>query len=922
MLLLIAVPMLFRGRIEGRLKSQINQTVNAQVDWSGIGLAVLRDFPNVTLSVERPTVVGVSRFVGDTLVTMRGVRLVLDIGSVFRYLTSGATIVVREISFDQPDARLRVLPDGAANWDITKPGSGQSSGPSRAVGITLRELRISDGRVALDDQQSHLQASIVGLQESLSGDFGRQRFVLTTRTRLDTASLRFGGIPYLNRVTVELNASVDADQAAHRFTLTHDTLRLNALRLAFAGSITSGTPDLGLDLTFAAPGTSFRDILSLMPAIYAHDFERVQTTGTMSVSGRVRGSYGPKAFPSFSVVTRVADAAFQYPSLPLPARGINLDLSITNPGGHVDSTVVKIDRLRAVIGNRPMEARLVVRTPVSDPDVDLRVIGSLDLADVAKTVKLEGVNDLAGFVSADVAMRARLSDVDAKRYDRVDARGTSSIARLAVRAPDIPQPFAIDTASVRFTPRAAELTSFSARIGKSDVRATGSLDNLLGFALHGEDLRGTASVASRQFDLDEWKSEEPTTQVIPVPGGIDFTLKASADQVLFTPIAMSGVAGEVRIKDRRATLSGLRAAMLKGAIVANGFYDTKDLAHPAFDFTLRLDTLDIPSAFSSVNTVQALVPAARWARGLVSGTMALAGPLDSTMTPVMSVVTGSGALDLDRLAIEGMPVLDKLADALSIEQLRNPTLRPLRVAFDVANGRVNVKPFSAALAGMEMTVGGSHGIDQTLRYDMSLAVPRAMLGGTANAAIAKLAARAGKTGADVTGGDAVRLNAKVVGTVAKPEVSVDFAGTAATVRAAAETAIRQQIESRTEAVKQKADSALDANRARARAEAEKIIAEATRQADTIRAQARVVAERIRQEAATRADSLVVRATNPIAKRAAEAAADRAKREADQQADRVVREADARADAIVAEAKRRGEAIGGGPPPPVQLMLTR
>jgi hypothetical protein len=43
----------------------------------------------------------------------------------------------------------------------------------------------------------------------------------------------------------------------------------------------------------------------------------------------------------------VDNGAFQYPDLPLPARDIYVDLSIANPGGDADSTVVRLERFRA-----------------------------------------------------------------------------------------------------------------------------------------------------------------------------------------------------------------------------------------------------------------------------------------------------------------------------------------------------------------------------------------------------------------------------------------------------------------------------------------------------------------------------------------------------------------------------------------------
>jgi len=229
-----------------------------------------------------------------------------------------------------------------------------------------------------------------GLEESLRGDFSKHKVVLSTRTRADSISVKFGGVPYMSRVSLDVDANVDADLRAHRFTLVNDTLRLNKLLVAVAGTVTSGKPDLGLDLTFSAPSRAFAEILSLVPAIYSRDFEHLQTSGSMSLSGRVRGSYGPRSFPALSVRALVENGSFRYPSLPLPARDISMELAIDNPGGHVDSTVVQLKRLHAVIGDRPLDAQLTVRTPVSDPDANLRLAGSLNLADVARTVKLEG----------------------------------------------------------------------------------------------------------------------------------------------------------------------------------------------------------------------------------------------------------------------------------------------------------------------------------------------------------------------------------------------------------------------------------------------------------------------------------------------------------------------------------------------------
>lgn len=907
LLVLVAAPLLFKDRIVNRIKTQIDASVAARVNWDGMGLSLLRDFPNATLTLDGLSVVGVQRFEGDTLLAMRQAGLVLDLGSVIGNLRRGEPIVVREVALREPDVRLRVLEDGAANWNITRPDTQSVKGDAPAVNVTLRDLTVSGGRITMDDRKSQLTASVTGLEESLRGDFAQQKFALRSRTRADSVSVRFAGVPYLTRARLDVDAALDADLAARRFTFTRASLRLNELALAVAGSITAGTPDLGLDLKFAAPSTEFAGILSLVPAVYARDFAEVKTSGRVSVAGQVRGSYGPRAFPAFAVRARVEDAAFRYPSLPLPARDIAMELAIDNPGGSVDHTVIDLKRFHAVIGRRPVDAHLVMRTPVSDPDVNLRLVGAVDLADLARTVKLDGMQELTGRIAANVAVRTRLSDVDAGRYERVDARGTVHAGSLAIRSATLPHPVAVDTASLQLTPRTAQLTAFVAKVGSSDVRATGSLDNMLGFLLRDEDLRGRATVSSRNVDLNEWRSDEALS-VIPVPPHVDFTLDATADRVTYGELALANVRGGIRIKDERATLRDLQMEMLRGSVIASGFYETVVPGKPAFDLDLRLATLDIPSAFSALTTVQTLAPVARWAQGTVSGTIGMRGTLGPDMLPLFPALTGKGAIETDKLVIKDAPLLGKLADALSLERIRNPALSAVRASFDIVDGRLHVKPFDVAMNGIGVTVRGSHGIDQSLAYDLAMAVPRAVVG----PAMTRLASAARRAGTELDSGAVVNVGALVTGTVADPAVKPNFAGTASSLAGTAREVVQAGVATGTDAVREKADSVAVAARLRAREEADRVVAEAERQAETVRAEARVLAAKVRSEGETRADSLLARAKSPAARIAAEVTADRLRSEANQQADRIIREADARADGLVSQAKQRADALA--PPP--------
>lgn len=906
LLVLAFAPLLFRGPLEARLKAGIASGVDARADWGRVGVSLFRDFPNLTLRLDDLVVTGVDRFEGDTLAAVASFRMVLDLGSVLRGVRGSDAILLRDVELTRPDVRLVVLEDGTANWDIARPAAdAPRDAPARPISLSLRRFEIADGSVSLDDRQAGFAASMTGLGQSLSGDFRRARFTVRTRTSSEAVSVRFAGVPYLSGARLVVGADLDVDTDAGRINVSENEVRLNDLLLEVSGSIGMTADSLALDLAFQAPSTDFGHLLSLVPAIYAREFEAIRTTGSMAVSGWVRGGYGAHAFPALAVEATVDNGTLRYPDLPLPARDIFLDLAVTNPGGDLDSTVVDLRRFHVVMGSDPIDGSFVMRTPVSDPDVQLRVAGRLDLADVGRTLKLEGVEEMAGVVVADASLGARLSDLDARRYDHVTADGGLTVAGLLFRSLDLPHPLRVDEAELRLSPRHAELAAFRGTMGSTDIAMTGRLDNLLGFALRDEELRGHARISSRFVNLDEWRSDDGELEAISVPRNIDFALNARVDHLTFADLDMRHARGDLRVSDQRVTLEDFAMDMLGGAMAVSGFYETTDPARPTFDLDLRMVDVDVPAAFAGLGTVRAFAPVARYAQGRLSAQLHLAGALGAGMAPVHDMLAGQGAFQAAGLVLHDFPPLDRLADVLKIPNLRSPGLTDLESTFEIRDGRLHVRPFDVGVGPVTLHVAGSNGLDQSLLYTIGLDVPRSALGSEANQVVATLISQTGRAGVEVGASDVVRLGVQMTGTVSSPSIATDFRGVTQSVAGGVERALREEAGRRVEVVEDQLDAAAEEARERARAETARLVAEAETRAAAIREEARGVAERVRREGYEQADALVARASGPVARAAAQTAADRLRRETDERAAGIVREADARADAVVAEARRRG-----------------
>ena len=112
LLILVLTPMLFGDRIAGRVKTEVNKSLDAKVDWRSAGLGLFHDFPNLTLTLDDLTAVGVGKFEGDTLASVRHLRVVLDLFSAVRSAMGSSSPIVVRARRARPPADLAPGPRG------------------------------------------------------------------------------------------------------------------------------------------------------------------------------------------------------------------------------------------------------------------------------------------------------------------------------------------------------------------------------------------------------------------------------------------------------------------------------------------------------------------------------------------------------------------------------------------------------------------------------------------------------------------------------------------------------------------------------------------------------------------------------------------------------------------------------------------
>jgi hypothetical protein len=905
----LIVPVVFKEKIKAKVEAVINSNVNADVSFGDYKLSLIKAFPKIKFTLNDLSITGRGQFETDTLAAVKTFGLVFNTLSIF----GDKGYEINSIIIDHPLLNAIVLEDGTANWDIMKESpeivveDTVATAQTTSLRMQLRKFVLNDGRMTYSDRETGMEAAVSDLDLSLSGNMAGMRTVLDFDLGAEGVDFIMDKTSYLTHASVGFRATIDAQLDSMKFILNDNELRVNDLAINLSGTAAMPGDDILLDMGFSTPQTSFKSLLSMVPAIYMKDFGGLNASGTFSLDGSVRGIYSTadSLMPDISARLNVSDGMISYPDLPERVTAINIKGEVRSGGADLDKTTVDVSTFHFELAGNPFDMTFRLATPISDPSLAATARGKIDLAKLQQALPLDSLS-LNGLIDIGLTMEGRLSMLEKEKYDQFKASGSLTMADMLIEMPELPA-VEVSGAAFSFTPAYAELTHLDMTMGeKSDASLSGRLENYIPYLFSDGVIKGNLALRSNEIDLNEIlgimpsdtiESDTASLSVIRVPGNIDFTFNAAVGKLIFNKLVANDVNGKVSVKDGVVNISNAGMKALGGSLLVDASYDTRDTLNPEVAADVKINSIGIRDAFNTFNTVQKLMPMASGLGGSVSLHMAYSSMLGQNVMPVISTISGTGELRSESIQILESKTFDQMKGLLKIDSLYTNTLKDLKATFIVNDGRIFIKPFDTRLGNIKLNVAGDQGIDQTLNYLIKTEIPKSDLGPAAGVLMGTLTAQAAAFGLSIPVPEIIKVNLKVSGTFKKPVIIPVFAGATGTSDA---VPVMQ-------ALKEEAASKVSEA---ARQEADKILKEAEEKADMLREEAAAAAVKIREEADARGKKLVADAESrgAIALLAAKKAAEALNREADKKATQLESEANTRADKLLADARAKADEL--------------
>jgi hypothetical protein len=773
---LAAIPFLFKDKIKAMVLSTLNESVDAKIAFEDVDLSLFKSFPNATVTIDKLSIINKAPFEGDTLFYAGELNLKMSIKELFK---SGDEPMNLE-GFSSKNAVVNIIfnKDGLGNFDIALKDAKEeeTKEESKPFALNLQNYAIENMRFTYLDQGSNMKMVLDSINHEGSGNFAAQKLDLDTQT---TAKLFFDmeKVSYMKNVAIKLDAVLGIDLDKMKFQFKENKALINQLPLEFDGFIQMIDAGQVYDLKFNTPTSSFTNFLGLIPEAYSGDINKVKTTGDFTINGKVIGELTETTIPKFNIEIASNNASFQYPDLPKSVKNIIIDTHIVNETGLMDDTFVNLDKLSFTIDQDVFNAKANVRNIATNALVNAELKGVINLANVTKAYPVQLDKPLTGILKADVVTKFDMKSVETSQYQNIQNSGNISLTGFNYEGPEMAKPFIINQATVAFNPNQIRLNEFDAKTGDSDIQVSGALDNFYGFMFKKQILKGNFNMTSNKLVVSDFMapttttSEEgkKTTEAVKIPSFLDCSLTAKANTVVYDNLNLKEVTGNLVIKDEAVALNNLKMNVFGGQIGLNGTVSTKGNT-PKFNMGLNLNAVNIAESFSQLDMLKSIAPIANAISGKLNSTISLSGDLTNEMTPNLKTISGDlfGQLLESKVNASNSQLLTALGSNVKFIDVSKLNLDDVKATLAFKDGKVAVKPFDIKYQDIKMQIGGTHGFDQTMDYNVKFDVPAKYLGTEVNNLIAKL------TPADAAKIENVPVNAMLGGNFGSPKVTTDM----------------------------------------------------------------------------------------------------------------------------------------------------
>ncbi|MBO9731419.1 MAG: AsmA family protein [Chitinophaga sp.] len=546
------------------------------------------------------------------------------------------------------------------------------------------------------------------------------------------ATLRNGYLKFASMPEGVKNISFNAKASCPDGQYTHTYFSINDLNATMLSNYIRGYFQLS-NAREPLIDAKLESVLHMSDLKKVYPIDSLDMTGDLAINVATKGTYLPakRLFPVTTGQLTMNNGAVQTKYYPHPLEKINIDASVTNTTGTMQSLKVNLKPVSFEFEGQPF----VLKADLNNFDnlrYNITSNGVIDLGRIYQVFAIKGY-DLKGFIKTNLSLQGTQGDALAGRYNKLSNSGTMVIKNIALTAAQLPLPFVINNGVFRFDQDKMWFDQFNATYGKSGINLNGYLSNVIGYATtKDQPLRGSFDLKSGYILVDEMMvngapnnspAAPASSGVVMIPSNLSLTLNAAADKIRFKGIDISNFHGQLVVDSSRMKLNQTGFTIIGAPVEMDATYVSLQPKRASFDYHITAKEFDIKRAYNEIKIFHDMATSAAYASGVVGLDYRLNGKLDENMNPVYPSLKGGGVLSIKKIKLKGFKLFNAVSSSTGKGDMKDPDLSEVNIKSEINNNILTISRTKMRIAGFRPRFEGQVSLDGRLNLKGRLGLP-------------------------------------------------------------------------------------------------------------------------------------------------------------------------------------------------------
>ena len=720
----------FEDEIKQYAVDQLNKNLSAPVKVDQIEFSIWKRFPYASLEFNNLYIPGVydDGEISDTMFFAKRLYMKLDVVDLVK-----GNYVVDHVGATDGVIKVKIDAEGNGNYNIWKSSEEESSDD---MAFNLNHVALHN-YAFLYDNQSTGQHYDMGIKNAiLKGEFYKEVYDIDGNLSLDVENMRENNVNVLSDADARANVHLIVDSKQGVYTVEKGDLAINDLNFKVTGKVLS-KPNTVCDLKVRGNDIQLSSLLSSFSTTIG-SFSGYSSTGTINFDASIAGTVSVQDVPK-------VEASFEYSDgvVREPESGVQLS-KVFLKGNYTNSNSAQVDELliESFEGKLPDGAvsGYFKMTDFTDPLIETRLKGNLNLATAQEFLRLSSVSRVSGAIDLDADVKVHVHNESADKpahFDVHRSKGVCSVENVDLILKGSEMQFAKMNGKMRLNNHDAVIENLETMVGSSDLNCTGTLNNLLPYILvDGSDLNIVADLHSNHTQLEDFiGSSSATTSTsaagLDFPDDIHFLFGMDVKALQYAQFEANDVQGKLSLKDKILQAKSVRLKTAGGRLNGDLRVDGKQTDFKVASH-IAVNNMDINTLFYQFeNFGQTMIEPSN-IKGMVSAEVDLNCKLKPNLDIDQQSILATADVRIKNGELISLSTLKEITEYMRhnkavktlfskhIDDIDNRLshirFSEIKNQLSVKNGVVHIPKMAIESDALNLNLSGTHGFDDKIDY--------------------------------------------------------------------------------------------------------------------------------------------------------------------------------------------------------------